>query len=296
MKSLSNDQAFLAVPEPELASYDNAKYVIQQVPYEHTSSYIEGSAKGPGAIVSASHFVEFYDEELDAETYKSGGIATLEPMDFTGKVDEDAVKYIDSETSKLIADRKYVVSLGAEHTVTNGFVRAHLKKYPDLAVLQIDAHSDLRMSYHDNIYSHASVMARVHEMNVPLVQIGIRAQCREEAELIRSSDRIKTFYAHQIRRNPNWMRQAVDALPQNVYLTIDADGFDPAVIPAVGTAEPNGLFWAETLHFLEMVFKEKNVIGFDVVECAPIEGSILSEFTLAKLVYRLIGYHVKYGR
>lgn len=296
MKSLSNDQAFLAVPEPELASYDNAKYVIQQVPYEHTSSYIEGSAKGPGAIVSASHFVEFYDEELDAETYKSGGIATLEPMDFTGKVDEDAVKYIDSETSKLIADGKYVVSLGAEHTVTNGFVRAHLKKYPDLAVLQIDAHSDLRMSYHDNIYSHASVMARVHEMNVPLVQIGIRAQCREEAELIRSSDRIKTFYAHQIRRNPNWMRQAVDALPQNVYLTIDADGFDPAVIPAVGTAEPNGLFWAETLHFLEMVFKEKNVIGFDVVECAPIEGSILSEFTLAKLVYRLIGYHVKYGR
>lgn len=296
MKVLSNDKAFLAVPEADLASYEKAKYVIQQVPYEHTSSYIEGSAKGPAAMISASHYVEFYDEELDVETYKSVGIATLEEIDFTGKVDEEAVALIDQETSKLIADGKFVISLGAEHTVTNGFVRAHKRKFPDMAVLQIDAHSDLRMSYHDNIYSHASVMARVHEMNVPLVQIGIRAQCKEEADLIKSSKNITTFYAHQIRRDPDWMREAVNALPENVYLTIDADGFDPAVIPAVGTAEPNGLFWSETLEFLQMVFKEKNVIGFDVVECAPIDGSILSEFTLAKLVYRLIGYHVKHGR
>lgn len=296
MKALAAENGFLALPEAEMASYGKAKYVIQQVPYEHTSSYIEGSAKGPAAMISASHYVEFYDEELDMETYRSGGIATLEAMDFTGKVDEAAVDHIDKETSKLIADNKYVISLGAEHTVTNGFVRAHKRKYPDMAVLQIDAHSDLRMSYHDNIYSHASVMARVHEMGVPLVQVGIRAQCKEEADLIKSSPIITTFYAHTVRRNPNWMREAVDALPKNVYLTIDADGFDPAVIPAVGTAEPNGLFWAETLAFLEMVFKEKNVFGFDVVECAPIEGSILSEFTLAKLVYRLIGYHVKYAR
>jgi agmatinase len=169
-------------------------------------------------------------------------------------------------------------------------VKAHAKKYNNLTVLQIDAHSDLRSSYHDNIYSHASVMARVHDLKIPLVQIGIRAQCKEEADLIKSSDIIHTFYAHNIRNNSKWVEQALSKLTENVYLTIDADGFDPSIMPAVGTAEPNGLFWVETLHFLKQVFEHRNVVGFDVVECAPIEGSILSEYTLAKLIYRLIGY------
>ena len=260
------------------------------MPYEHTSSYIAGSAKGPEAIINASHFVEFYDEELDIETYKSCGIATLEPINFKGKVDEEAMGLIESVTDFLLDDGKFVISIGAEHTVTNGFVRSHRKKYPGLAVLQIDAHSDLRESYHDNIYSHASVMKRIHDMDIPLVQVGIRAQCIEEATLIRSSKIINTFYAHQIRKNNSWMKDALNKLPEHVYITIDADGFDPSVIPAVGTAEPNGLFWTETLDFLRIVCKERKVIGFDVVECAPIEGSILSEYTLAKLVYRMIGY------
>lgn len=291
MKALSHDEAFLAVPEPEMASYEKARYVIQQVPYEHTSSYLEGSAKGPEAIVKASHFVEFYDEELDRETYKSCGIATLPEMDFAGKVDEAAVAFIDEQTTRLINDGKYVVSLGAEHTVTNGFVRAHARKFKNLSVLQIDAHSDLRLEYHGNPYSHASVMARIHDQGLNLVQIGIRAQCKEEADLIRSSDRIHTYYAHQIRRQSDWMERALENLTENVYLTIDADGFDPSIMPAVGTAEPNGLFWVETLDFLRKVFEKRNVVGFDIVECAPMEGSILSEYTLAKLTYRLIGYN-----
>ena len=290
MKSLPNDQAFLAIPEAELCSYEKAKFVIQQVPYEHTSSYLEGSAKGPKAMVEASHFVEFYDEELDMETYKSCGIATLEEMNFGSKVDAEAVAFIESETDKLIKDGKYVVSLGAEHTVTLGFVKAHAKKYSNLAVLQIDAHSDLRSSYHDNKYSHASVMARIHDLDIPLIQVGIRAQCKEESDLIKSASNIHTFYAHQIRTNPKWMDEAISKLPENVYLTVDADGFDPAVVPAVGTAEPNGLFWVETLQFLRKVFEQRNVVGFDVVEIAPRPGDILSEYTMAKLVYRLIGY------
>ena len=291
MKVLSAEEGFLALPDASLATYEKAHYVIQQVPYEHTSSYLEGSAKGPGAIISASHFVEFYDEELDRETYRTCGIATLEPLDFTGKVDADAVALIEQSTDRLLADGKYVVSLGAEHTVTNGFVRAFAKKYNNLTVLQIDAHSDLRMEYHGNPYSHASVMARIHEQGINLVQIGIRAQCKEESDLIKSSDKIHTYYAHAIRRDAGWMAKALADLTENVYLTIDADGFDPSIMPAVGTAEPNGLFWAETLDFLQQVFATKNVVGFDVVECAPMEGSILSEFTLAKLVYRLIGYN-----
>jgi len=293
MKVLPTDENFLAIPEPELSDYEKSRFVIQQVPYEHTSSYLQGSSKGPGAIVEASHFVEFYDEMLDMETYKQCGIATLPEIEFNGKVDADAIALIEKETEQHLNNGKYVVSLGAEHTVTFGFVKAHKKKFDDVHVLQIDAHSDLRLSYHDNIYSHASVMARVHEAGVPLTQIGIRAQCKEESDLIKSSSIINTFYAHQIRTNANWMDEAIKTLGKNVYLTIDADGFDPSVMPCVGTAEPNGLYWDETIRFLEKVFAERNVIGFDIVEIAPQEGQILTQYNCAKLLYRLIGFQVR---
>jgi agmatinase len=292
MKSLSTEENFLAIPEPEFSDYEKSKYIIQQVPYEHTSSYLQGSAKGPAAIIKASHFVEFYDEMLDMESYRHGGIATLPAIDFGKKVDADAIAFIEQETDKHLKNGKYVISVGAEHTVTLGFVKSHLKKYKNISVLQIDAHSDLRMSYHDNIYSHASVMARVHELGVPLTQIGIRAQCKEEADLIKSSKNIHTFYAHQIRKNENWMEDAIKTLGENVYLTIDADGFDPSVMPCVGTAEPNGLYWDETLTFLQKVFQKKKVVGFDILEIAPQEGQILTEYNCAKLLYRLIGFQV----
>ncbi|MFN5218002.1 MAG: arginase family protein, partial [Sphingomonadales bacterium] len=139
---LPAEEGFLALPEAHLASFENARVVIQQIPYEHTSSYIAGSDKGPEAIVSASHFVEFYDEELDSETYRYVGIATLAPTDFTNTVDAAAVEKIRAQTSALLNEGKFVVSLGAEHTVSLGFVQAHLEKYPNLSVLQIDAHSD----------------------------------------------------------------------------------------------------------------------------------------------------------
>jgi len=290
MQHLPPDENFLGLPDEHLFAYSTSKVVIQQVPYEHTSSYLQGSAKGPEAIVKASAFVECYDEELDDEVVEKVGISTLPPIQFGDKVDASAINLIEMETEKLLNDDKFVVSLGAEHTVTLGFVKAFLKKYPKLSILQIDAHSDLRKSYHDNIYSHASVMARINELGITICQAGIRAQCRQEAELIKQSDNIHTFYAHQIRTNPLWIQEIIDPLGNDVYITIDADGFDPSIMPAVGTAEPNGLFWTETLQLLKKVFKERNVVGFDVVECAPIEGSILSEYTLAKLVYKLIGY------
>ncbi len=290
MKTLSTEFNFLGIEETDLYSYEKAKFVIQSLPYEYTSSYLQGSSKGPAAIIEASRFVEFYDEELGEETYKSSPVATLAPVDFKNTVDAAAVDLIEQSTSKLIRDGKFVVSLGAEHTVTLGLVKAHAAAYPGMSVLQIDAHSDLRTSYHGNIYSHASVMARVHDLGIPLCQVGIRAQCKQEADLIRSSPSITTYYAHEIRKNRYWVDEAVGKLNENVYVTIDADGFDPSVIPAVGTAEPNGLFWDETLRFLRKVAKKKNIIGFDVVECAPMEGQALSEYTLAKLVYRLMGY------
>ncbi len=290
MKVLGTEHNFLGLEEEKLYSFENAKYIIQSAPYEHTSSYLEGSAKGPAAIIEASKYVEFYDEELGVETVRTAPIATLEAIDFTDKFDKDAVDLIASETEKILDAGKIAVSFGAEHTVTYGFVQAYAKKYDNLTVLQIDAHSDLRESYHDNIYSHASVMARVKDMGINLCQAGIRAQCIEEAEEIKRNPKIHTYYAHQIRQNPNWVKDIVNDMTENVYITIDADGFDPSIMPAVGTAEPNGLFWNETLDLLRETCKNKNVVGFDIVECAPMEGTILSEYTLAKLAYRIIGY------
>ncbi len=291
MKHLNTKKNFLAIPEKELHEYASAKYVIQSAPYEHTSSYLAGSNKGPGAIIKASQYVEFYDEELDQETYKKGGICTLEPINFKGLVDLKAVQAIEKATDKIIKDKKFPITLGAEHTITLGVAKALKKATPDFHLLQIDAHSDLRASYHGNKYSHASVMARVHELGVPLTQIGIRAQCIEESAHIKKSEDIHTFYAHQVRNNANWAKDALKTLGKNVYISIDADGFDPSIVPAVGTAEPNGMLWNETLSFLKTVFETRNVIGFDVVEIAPRKGDILTEYTMAKLVYKLIGFN-----
>lgn len=293
MKALPTKTNFLGIEEQKLCSYEGSQFVIQQLPYEHTSSYLQGSAKGPAAIIKASHFVEFYDEVLDMETFRHSGIATLPALRFNKKVNAKAIELIEKATSELIADGKFVVSFGAEHTVTLGLVKAHQKKYKNLSVLQVDAHSDLRDTYHGNKFSHACVMARVHELGVKLCQAGIRAQCKEEAELIKSSKNITTFYAHQIRKNKNWIEDATSALTDTVYITIDADGFDPSVVPSVGTAEPGGLYWEEVNALLESVVKNKNVVGFDIVEIAPTKGQILSEYAMAKLAYRLMGFIVR---
>ena len=289
-KTLSAEKGFLALPEAELTQFENAKVVIQQVPYEYTSSYVSGSDKGPQAIIETSHYVEFYDEELDQETYKHIGIATLEPISFEGLVDEAAMVEIANHTRELLNHNKFVVSLGAEHTVTNGFVRAFKEKYPDISVLQIDAHSDLRQEYNGNPYSHASVMARIHDMGLNLVQVGIRAQCKEEAQLIKDSDNIHTWYAHMLDKDDAWMDAAIDKLSEVVYVTIDADGFDPSIVPAVGTAEPGGLSWQQGTKFLRKVCERRKVVGFDIVEIAPREIDIITEFTMAKLCYRFLGY------
>lgn len=291
MKYYSSKKNFLAIPEKDLFSYEKSRYVIQSAPYEYTSSYLAGSYKGPGAMIKASQYVELYDEELDQESYRLGGICTLEPMDFDGKVNLQAVKHIEKKTNKLLQDGKFPITFGAEHTISLGCVMAFKHHVPDVHVLQLDAHSDLRQEYHNNPFSHASVMARIHDLEVPLTQVGIRAQCIEESQLIKSSNNIHTFYAHQVRNNPNWADEALKTLGDNVYISVDADGFDPSIVPAVGTAEPNGLFWNETVNFLKRVFAEKNVVGFDIVEIAPVKGNILTEYTMAKLAYKMIGYH-----
>ena len=292
MDHLSADDNFLKIDDHAYCSYAKSRFVIYGAPYEHTSSYREGSKDGPGKIIEASQFVELYDEELDRETYRQCGICTVPALEFGDKADETALGLIESRTAQLLSDKKFPIMVGAEHTVTLPVVRAMRSKYPDLCVLQIDAHSDLREEYEGSKYSHASVMARVHDLGVPLVQVGIRAQCEQEAKLIKANPKsIHTLYAHQLKTKPTaqWVDQVVKHLSPNVYITIDADGFDPSFVPAVGTPEPNGLTWQEGMALLSAVCKSKTVVGFDVVEVAPLPNSYISEYTMAKLIYKLIG-------
>lgn len=291
MKQLAVNQNFLGISDASLCEYATSRFVVFGAPYEHTSSYRSGSRLGPAAILQASRYVEFYDEVLGQETLRRGGICTIEPLDFAGKVDRFAVSQVEQQTTALLKDNKFPIMLGAEHTVTLGAVQAFQKRFPKLTVLQIDAHADLRESYEENRYSHASVMARVVELNVPLVQVGIRALSIEEAEFIRGGGTALTLFAHQLHGQPTqqWVEHVVSHLGDDVYITIDADGFDPSVVPAVGTAEPDGLSWNEAMMLLTEVCRRRRVVGFDVVEIAPTESSTVSEYTLAKLVYRLIG-------
>jgi agmatinase len=278
-----------------IASYETANAVILPIPYEATTTYRKGCETGPDAVIDASQQLEAYDEELGRETCVEVGIYTHEAIaDTRERPDLSAEEMLDITTetvSRFIADGKFVVAIGGEHAITTGVVRAYVRAYNEpFTVVQIDAHGDLRFEYEGSLHNHACVMRRVLEMGLPTLPVGIRAICKEEAELIREKG-IPVFWDREIDTDPDWIERAIAAIPTSkVFITIDVDGIDPAFIPGVGTPEPGGLRWNETLRFLRLVFQTREVIGCDVMELAPIVDSVVSEFTTAKLIYKLIGY------
>lgn len=295
-KTLDGKSNFLGL-EREHSTLESSKIVILPAPYEATTTYGTGTKNGPAAILKASHQVEYFDEETKREIYAEHGIATLAPGDFSKKKNAEAVQVLFDVVSGLLEQGKFVVTLGGEHTISAGLIAAYAKKYPNLSVLQFDAHSDLRAEYEGNKYSHASVMARVCEFLDPkrLVQVGVRAQCKEEAEFIRDHE-MSTFYAHDIRSGRHtrllkyWDDAVVEALSDEVYVTFDLDCFDPSIMPATGTPEPNGLSWAEVTQCLRKLSQKKRLVGFDVVELAPIKGLHHADLTAAKLVSKILNY------
>lgn len=289
-RTLGIKQNFLAI-DKEISSFEGSRIAVVQAPYEHTVSYGGGTKNGPKGIIAASQYVEFYDDELDRELCNEVGIATLAPIVFGKASDAKAMKMIQEQIEQLHKAGKFVVTLGGEHTITQATVAAHLKQHPHMSVLQFDAHSDLRDSYQGSKYSHASVMARVCEMIDPrrVVQVGIRAQCIEEAQFIKERG-VKTFYAHAMRSGLDWSAGVLDALSKEVYITFDVDGFDPSIMPSTGTPEPNGLYWPETMQLLRRIGEAKNIVGFDVVELAPAKGVHHPDLTTARLVYKMMNY------
>ena len=292
MKTIDQGENFLSL-SGQFADPDKAGVVLLPVPFERSSSYVSGSFRGPRAILEASRELEEYDEEIGQEIYRiCDGIATLEPMLTVGAEPGEVLERVRREVNGLLERGKYVVCLGAEHTCSLGPMRAFSDRHgEELSVLQLDAHGDLRDSYQGDPYSHACVMARVLEFVSSVVQLGVRAQSREEVEKDWQG-RVQTFGAWEIKAGvmPDWQDRVLHALRDKVYLTIDADFFDPSVVPSLGTPEPGGFLWYETLTFLRRLCTEKTVVGFDLCEFAPVEGLHHPDFTLARLIYKLIGY------
>lgn len=271
------------------ARYEDARGVVVPVPWEATVSYGAGTGTGPAAILEASGYVELYDEVLREEPYRKGGIHTTPAVDVSHSDPVAFLAELEGVAARLYGDGKFPLFLGGEHSLTTAPVRAARAAFEDLSVLQLDAHADLRESYEGTPWSHASVMRRVFELGVPAVPVGIRAVSVEEAEFAQDED-LPVFWSHRIAHGEEWMGTVLNTLTDTVYITFDVDFLDPALVPATGTPEPGGGFWHETMRFLGYVFQEKNVVGMDVVELAPIEGLHAPDFVIARLVHRCLGY------
>ncbi len=275
-----------APPDPA-----HTRIVIIPVPYDLTSTWCKGADQGPRALLAASEIVELYDIETDSEVHEHG-IATLPPIECPGPPEELA-RHVAEVVGRTLENGQVPVVLGGEHSVTIGAVNAAAAHAPNLTVLQIDAHADTRESYHGSTHNHACVMARARE-KAAIVQVGIRSM---EAEEKAKQDRSRVFFAHDIAaaKDTSWMDQVVDLLTDDVYLTVDLDGFDPAYLPATGTPEPGGLDWYTVNELIRRVTAKRRVLGFDVVELLPTPGQQASAFLAAKLVHRILSliFHAK---
>jgi len=275
--------------------FEAAQVVILPIPFEATTTYRKGCVAGPEAILTASHQVEYYDDEWEQEFWPLGLYTHSSVADSRrgGPMPEAMVAEVKRATLPLLAAGKFVIALGGEHSITAGLVAAYQEaSLEPFTVVQIDAHSDLRQTYEGSIYNHACVMRRVLDMGIPTVHIGIRSLCQEEATLIRDRQ-LPVFWArHLAAQAPEtWIPPVLAAInTSRVFLTIDLDGLDPSAMPGVGTPEPGGLGWYALLEFLRRLFETKDVLGADVMELAPLQDSVVSQFTAAKLVYKLVGY------
>jgi agmatinase len=272
---------------PTTTDFDRARVVILPIPLDRTTSYVAGTRNGPHEILVASSHMELWDEETETDVH-SVGIFTLPQMELTCATMDEVVRDIRRVAGELVARGKFPFVLGGEHSLTAPVVEALAAKHPGLSVLQIDAHADLRDVYMGTRHNHACAMRRVLE-HARATQVGIRSLSTEEAAAIPGLP-TTVFYDFNMREDPRWMEQVVESLGESVYITIDCDGLDPAIMPAVGTPEPGGLSWYETLALLRRVIAARHVVGCDLVELCPIPGNVAPNFLCAKLIYKILSY------
>ena len=287
---------FLALPE-EQSSLPTSPVVILPAPYDSTTSYRTGARDGPSAIIEASYNLEDYDPELGIDVAEIGIYTSprLEPQMAGPRSMIDRVR---EAVDQFLSMGKLVGVLGGEHSLTTGSVEALSERYPDLRVLFLDAHGDLREEYMGTKWGHGSVARRVSEL-CPLVHVGGRSFSKEEVDHIESAG-LPTFTwppagGHGIPQPADLdVESIVSLLGPHVYVSVDLDVLDPAIMSAVGTPEPGGLGWFEILSLLRRVGETCRVVGFDVMELSPRQGPDACSYLAAKLVYKLIAYSTLY--
>jgi agmatinase len=272
---------------PEPATFETAKAIILPIPLESTTSYIGGTKHGPREILIASTHMELWDEEMNVDVH-GRGIFTLPEMELPFDDMGEMMAEIRRVVGEIVARDKFPFVLGGEHSITSAAVAALAAKHPGVSVLQIDAHADLRDSYMGTRHNHACAMRRVLDF-ARCTQVGIRSLSTEEAKAIPSLN-TTVFFDVNMRNEAHWIDRVVDSLGEKVYITIDCDGMDPAIMPAVGTPEPGGLSWAEMLGLLRSVITKRRVVGCDLVELCPIPGMVAPNFLCARLIYKILTY------
>ena len=270
-----------------LADYKFAEILLQSIPYDGTSTWIKGADKGFDAFIEASENMELYDIETDSEVYKKG-IHILDEISENSSP-EKAFKAVYEKTKELLKSNKYLTFFGGEHSISIGIIKAFYEKYNNLTVVQLDAHADLRASYLDSPFNHACALYDASK-NTNLIQIGIRSMDISEKENMNFSN---VFFAEEMYQNNSWMEKSISKMTNDVYITLDLDVFDPSIMPSTGTPEPGGMLWNEIIIFLNKLFTKKNVVGFDIVELAPIDNIVAPNYLVAKLYYKMLSYKFK---
>ncbi len=288
---------FGALPE-KYSLLEKSRTVILPIPYDSTCTHRTGAREGPRAIIHASRNLEFLDDELLIDATLQG-IHTLPEVMPDSRGPEQMVERVYTVAKGILEQEKFLITLGGEHTISIGLVRAYKEKFPELSVLQIDAHLDLRDSYAGSQYNHACVMRRIHELSPArgapaITQVGIRSYCQEELAYVKEKG-FDPFYQRLIEHWADWPEEVVQRLSQEVYVTIDLDGLDPSIVPSVGTPEPGGLGWREALRLLRRVAEKRRLVGFDITELTPDPNNIAPDYLAARLAYKTLGYALYYS-
>jgi len=274
---------FAGIPQ-RYTSLERAAIILQSIAYDGTSTWGKGADKGFAAFLDAAENMELYDIETNSEVYKKGIHMPEEWKAFDSP--DKMFAQVHAATQDLLYKNKFLTFFGGEHSVSIGVIKAFYEKYKDLTVLQLDAHADLRPSYEGTPYNHACALYDASQ-NCNLIQVGIRSMDASESIYM---NRDKTYFGDEVNRSQEWVNASIDQMTEDVYITLDLDVLDPSIMPATGTPEPGGMNWYGLTNYLKSVFEKKNVVGFDIVELAPIEGHKAPQFLAAKLYYKMLSY------
>lgn len=280
---MNNFKTYAGIPE-QYAKLDRSEIVLIPVPYDGTSSWQKGADKGFEAFLEASKNMELYDIETNSEVYKKG-VFIAEIID-ENTTPEAMVEQVYKTVKRYIQKNKFVTVFGGEHSISIGTIRAFKDSFKNLTVLHLDAHADLRDTYEGTTCNHACAVYEASK-TTNLIQVGIRSMDSSERDAMNTD---KVFFAEQMIYDDSWPDRAIELMTDQVFITFDVDVFDHSIMPSTGTPEPGGLLWNETIEFLKKVFKEKEVVGFDIVELCPNPTNKAPDFMIAKLYYKMLSY------